>query len=139
MKKFIYYILSPFLLYAFSSCSKSLDEVNASFPQLAPSKIDLNAGSWKPILLSAADEFPLAAPVATSSPGYVAELNEIKAWQHKLTEREEAIINYWSVGGVLRWNELHKIHRQKSWLPVPYFVRQQCNLLLQQGKDHVAF
>lgn len=119
MKKFIYYILSPFLLYAFSSCSKSLDEVNASFPQLAPSKIDLNAGSWKPILLSAADEFPLAAPVATSSSGYVAELNEIKAWQHKLTEREEAIINYWSVGGVLRWNEIMRELVAKHNLP-PY-------------------
>ena len=57
----------------------------------------LDAGLWKPIL-AVADSFPVAAPVATATPGYIAELNEIKSWQRNITGQQKQIIKYWSAG-----------------------------------------
>ena len=51
-------------------------------------------------------EFPVAAPIATNSPAYIAELNEIKSYQRELTEKQKEIIKYWSAGAILRWNEI---------------------------------
>src|SRR5687768_17147728 len=50
------------------SCSKSLTEKNLSFPPLAPAQIDLDAGTWLPILLTGPTEFAVAAPGATNIP-----------------------------------------------------------------------
>ncbi len=88
------------------SCRKDINDRTAAYPALAPSNLDLNAGDWKPILLSAPDEIALAAPVATNTPAYVAELNEIKAYQKNLSNEQKDIIKYWSAGAVLRWNEI---------------------------------
>ena len=116
MKKII---LSVIIIVLISSCNKSLDETNLSFQQLAPQKIDLNAGAWKPILLSAPDEFTLAPPVATTSPQYIAETNEIKGWQQNLSSKQKEVIKYWSAGAVLRWNEILRELVAKRNLP-PY-------------------
>ena len=39
---------------------------------------------WKPILLTGPTEFPVAAPAATNTPDYIAQINEIKTWQANL-------------------------------------------------------
>jgi len=88
------------------SCNKDLTDRTHEFPALQPSNLDLNAGTWKPVLLTAPDEFTIPAPIATNSPAYVAELNEIKAYQRDLTEEQKASIKFWSAGAVLRWNEI---------------------------------
>lgn len=88
------------------SCNKELTERNEQFAALAPATTDINAGSWKTILLSVPTEFAVAAPVATNTPGYVADLNEIKGYQRNLTNKQKAIIQYWSAGAILRWNEI---------------------------------
>jgi len=89
------------------SCNKSdLNDRSNEFPALEPANIDLNAGTWMPVLLTAADEFTVPAPIATNTPAYVAELNEIKAYQRDLTSQQKASIKYWSAGAVLRWNEI---------------------------------
>src|SRR5687768_14652395 len=116
MKKII---LSVIIIVIISSCNKSLDETNLAFQPLAPQKIDLNAGAWKPILLSAPDEFTLAPPVATTSPQYIAETNEIKGWQQNLSSKQKEVIKYWSAGAVLRWNEILRELVAKRNLP-PY-------------------
>ena len=101
------------------SCSKNMDEKNSSFPALNPSNLDVNAGTWKPILLTAPDEIAVAAPVAANSPLYVAELNENKGWQKNLTPKQQESIKYWSAGAVLRWNEILRGLVAKRNLP-PY-------------------
>ncbi len=101
------------------ACSKNLEEQNEAYPALQPSKTDIDAGSWKPLLLDAADEFSLPAPAAANSPAYLAELNEIKSWQAALTADQKAKIQFWSVGGVLRWNEIMRSLVAKYNLP-PY-------------------
>ena len=89
-----------------TSCNKSVSDRTAYLPPLAPASEDLNAGSWKPILLPRPDTFAVATPVATGNPLYVADLNEIKGYQAHLTSDQQGQIAYWSAGGVLRWNEI---------------------------------
>lgn len=95
------------LLIAFNyACNDDITERNDQFPQLNPTNTDELAGTWKPILLTTPDEFPLDVPIATTLPAYTREINEIKSFQANITEDQKAIIAYWSVGGVLRWNEI---------------------------------
>lgn len=102
-----------------AACSKGLEQRHEQFPMLEPQKTDIDAGSWKPLLLTAADEVSLPAPEAATSPAYLAELNEIKSWQQKLTDKQKETIKYWGAGGVLRWNEIMRSLVAKYNLP-PY-------------------
>ncbi len=90
----------------FNSCSKSITEANLQYPMLNPSKPDANAGTWRPILLTAPNEFACPAPIATTSPDYVIQLNEIKSFQAEITKDERKLVEYWGAGAVLRWNEI---------------------------------
>ena len=101
------------------SCSKSVNGRTDELAPLAPSKTDIDAGTWKPVLLTGPTEFPVAAPAAVTTPGYIAELNEIKAYQRNITDEQKARITYWGAGGVLRWNELMRELVAKYNLP-PY-------------------
>lgn len=102
-----------------SSCKQTLDDRSNAYPTLNPTNIDLNAGDWKPVLLTTANEFSLAAPLPTNNAAYLRELNEIKGYQQNITPAQQAIINYWSAGAVLRWNEIMRELVAKRNLP-PY-------------------
>ena len=102
-----------------ASCSKDVEGRTDNAPALSPSNIDLNAGAWKTVLLATPDEFAVPAPIATTSPDYIAQVNEIKTWQAELTNEEKAIVKYWSAGAVLRWNEILRMLVAKHNLP-PY-------------------
>jgi hypothetical protein len=115
--KLLFTLLTICLVYW--SCSKDLDDRSHNYPSLSPANVDIDAGTWKPVLLSTADEFPVPAPIATNSPGYVAELNEIKGLQRDLSASDKEIIKYWSAGAVLRWNEILRELVAKYNLP-PY-------------------
>jgi len=121
MKKIFLFIFSILtgIVVLLSSCSKDLMERTENAPALTPANIDLNAGIWKPILLSGPTEFMVAAPSATNTPDYIAQVNEIKTWQKDLTEEEKSIVKYWSAGAVLRWNEILRELVAKHNLP-PY-------------------
>lgn len=108
MKKIIYScVIAIFIASAvISSCSKEVIGVTDNAPALKPTNIDLNAGNWKPILLSAPTDVEVAAPIATNTPDYIAQINEIKSFQSNLDSDEERIVKYWSAGAVLRWNEI---------------------------------
>jgi hypothetical protein len=88
------------------SCSKDIAETNLEYPLLDPASQDLNAGTWRPILLTGPAEFSVPAPISTTSPDYIIQLNEIKSYQADITSRERKIVNYWGAGAVLRWNEI---------------------------------
>jgi hypothetical protein len=89
------------------------------YPLINPVKADANAGTWKPVLLTAAGEFPCAAPIAVTSPDYVVQLNEIKSFQNEITNEERNLVNYWGAGAVLRWNEIMRELVAKHNVP-PY-------------------
>ena len=88
------------------SCNDDIVESNEQYPQLNPVNQDQQAGTWKPILLTAPDEFSLDAPLAVTAAAYKAEINEIKSYQVNITSDQQRIVKYWSAGGVLRWNEI---------------------------------
>src|SRR6202035_3424617 len=89
-----------------TSCQKDVNNRTANLPALDAVSTDLTAGTWKTVLLSRPDSFAVAAPVATNSPLYTADLFEIKALQKNITSDQESTIKYWAAGGVLRWNEI---------------------------------
>src|SRR5580658_1551032 len=101
------------------ACNKTITNVNSNLAPLNPTNEDLNAGTWKQVLLTRPDTFAVAAPAATSSPAYAADLNEIKGYQAHLTGDQLSQIKYWSAGGVLRWNETMRELVAKYNLP-PY-------------------
>ena len=107
------------LLIILGACNKSVSNRTTGLPPLAPANEDVNAGSWKLILLSRPDTFAVATPAATTSPLYVADLNEIKGYQAHLSSDQKGQIAYWSAGGVLRWNEVMRELMSKYNLP-PY-------------------
>ncbi|MFB9841718.1 phosphatase PAP2 family protein [Mucilaginibacter ginsenosidivorans] len=90
----------------FTSCKKDIIDRTTVYPALAPSNLDLNADTWKPVLITDPEAFSVPAPDAVNSPAYIADLNEIKGYQRNLTSDQRAIIKYWSAGAVLRWNQI---------------------------------
>jgi hypothetical protein len=88
------------------SCSKGIEERTDRLPALSPVDTDAQAGTWTPILLSGPTEFPVAAPIAVTSPDYRVQINEVKALQARMTEEDRRLVEYWSAGAVLRWNEI---------------------------------
>lgn len=120
MKKlFLSFLIAGSLAFIYISCSKEIESRTDALPALNPAKTDINAGTWKTILLTAPDEFAVAAPAAVTTPDYIAQMNEIKDWQFNLTKDQKRSIDYWAAGGVLRWNEIMRELVAKHNLP-PY-------------------
>ncbi len=122
MKRRIFYSTPLIVLIAsvfLGSCNKTVVEHTTLYPALAPTNIDLNADTWKPVLITNPSSFTVAAPDAITSPAYAADLKEIKDNQSSLTSAQKDIINYWSAGAVLRWNEILRDLVAKHNLP-PY-------------------
>ncbi|HVX50094.1 MAG TPA: phosphatase PAP2 family protein [Chitinophagaceae bacterium] len=120
MRKLTLYITYNIAVLALmAGCSKTISNRTDNIVQLSPSNTDIDAGQWKPVLLSRPDTFYVAAPATVNAPGYVSELNEIKSAQQNLSDERKAIIKYWSAGAVLRWNEILRELVAKYNLP-PY-------------------
>jgi hypothetical protein len=67
---------------------------------------DPAAGTWQMIVLSSPTQFPVPAPLATTSLAYQAELAAIRSAQAQITPDQQKAITYWSKGAVLGWNKL---------------------------------
>jgi len=122
MKKRILILMQVLVLAAsvfLGSCNKEIVDRTASYQALKPATLDLNADTWKPVLVTNPAVFTVAAPDAIGSGAYTADLNEIKNLQSNLTSDQKAIITYWSAGAVLRWNEILRDLVAKHNLP-PY-------------------
>ena len=119
MKKALSIVYITAAIIFLNGCSKELDEHNLSYPLLNPVRTDANAGTWKPVLLTGANEFACATPITTTSPDYILQLNEIKSYQAAITEEEKKLVNYWGAGAVLRWNEIMRELVAKHNIP-PY-------------------
>lgn len=119
MKNIVITLFALISLASISSCSSEIYDRSENYPTLTPTANDDLAGTWRPILLSAPDEFSLDAPVTTSNAAFTREINEIKSYQANITAEQKAIIKYWSAGSVLRWNEIMRTLVAKHNLP-PY-------------------
>lgn len=88
-----------------TGCDKDVP-LNQELKTLNPANIDEDAGTWKPILMTGVSQVAVAAPAAQTSAAFQAEIETIKTLQANLTDAQKASIEYWSAGGVLRWNEI---------------------------------
>ena len=113
--KFNYLIAA--LLFLIASCTKTVQQKNLQYAPINPLRADANAGTWAPILLTSPSEFACPAPILTTSPNYIIELNEIKSLQANITNADKELINYWGAGAVLRWNEIMRDLVAKHNLP----------------------
>ena len=104
------------ILSVMAGCDKEVSSTEILTP-LKPIKIDANAGNWKMIFMTSPSQVALAQPVDPSTDAYKAELAAIKTAQLNLTSAQRAVIDYWSVGGVLRWNQLFRELVAKYNLP----------------------
>ena len=68
--------------------------------------LDAGAGNWRMIALTGPTQIAVAAPGQVTALDYQAELTAIKNAQAALTAEQRKAIEYWSSGGVLRWNEI---------------------------------
>ncbi|HEU4688054.1 MAG TPA: hypothetical protein VFS23_06840, partial [Vicinamibacterales bacterium] len=72
----------------------------------AAQNTDPGAGNWRMIVLNGPTHFAVPAPGSTTGIDYQAELNAIRAAQSRITPQQRKAIDYWSRGGVVRWNEI---------------------------------
>ncbi len=75
-------------------------------PPLEAASLDEGAGGWRMIVLTGPEQFAVPAPAAATSDAYRAELVAVRAAQEKLTSAQRRSVEYWSGGGVLRWNQI---------------------------------
>jgi hypothetical protein len=98
-------LLSVAAVLVAAGCNKNVSSTE-QLPPLTPSGPDANAGSWSMIVLSGPSQVPVPAPAEATSDEYKAELANVKAAQAGLTQQQRDTIDYWSGGGVLRWNQV---------------------------------
>jgi hypothetical protein len=87
------------------SCDKDVP-LNQQLKALQPANLDEGAGNWKPILMTSVSQVAVPAPAPETSDTYKGELATIKTLQANLTDAQKKAIEYWSAGGILRWNEI---------------------------------
>ena len=86
-------------------CGSSIPELE-NFSVANPSSDDPGAGNWRMVVLTGPTQFTVPAPDAAGSASYAAELAAIKTAQASITDAQREAIDYWSAGGVLRWNQI---------------------------------
>ena len=114
MKRILFILIS--IVVFTTSCDKDVP-LNQELKRLEPASIDETAGSWKMILLTGPTQVTVATPAASTSDAFKAELESIKSLQAGLNDKQKEIIEYWSAGGVLRWNEILRGMVSKFNLP----------------------
>src|SRR5688572_17312961 len=112
------------LTFVVASCNKDIENLEVLTP-LQPASLDADAETWLSVnndafdvtlakSITAAETAPKifdpandkASVQNVNSDAYKAELAAIKDMQKNLTGSQKKIIEYWSCGGVLRWNQI---------------------------------
>ncbi len=112
MNKKIYTLLFLMLLVFPFSCNKDVDSKENLYA-LTPSKTDDNAASWTPVYIATSSYSTYlsgmgGAPADVTTSAYQTDLAKIKQLQGELNDDRRNAINYWSDGGVLRWNQIFR-------------------------------
>ncbi len=110
-------IVLIFSAFIFVACDKSVERDGTELDPLVPTKVDADAGTWKPMLLQSATDVSLAAPEDVSSANYQKELADMKTSMQNISDDQRVAIRYWAGGGVLRWNQIMRALVAKRNLP----------------------
>ena len=92
------------LLFTLTQCEKTPEDIFVLEPY-AETSLDTNGGSWKTFVLANGSELAVAAPEATNSATYQAELADLKNKMAAATAEQKDAARYWAVNAVLRWHE----------------------------------
>jgi len=98
-------IASAIVTLTFTACDKEL-EFKEKLVAAERVSADEDAGTWSMMVLNSPTQIAVAAPAAVGSATYQSELASIKTLQANLTSKQKKAIEYWSVGGVVRWNQI---------------------------------
>jgi hypothetical protein len=85
-------------------CDKSI--VEPTLEAYTPTKLDEKAGTWKPYILTSANQVVVAEPKAANSTEYAAELATLKTAVSVITPENKTAVAYWGAGAAFRWNEI---------------------------------
>ncbi|RYF55167.1 MAG: PA-phosphatase, partial [Cytophagaceae bacterium] len=75
------------------SCDKTIDEAQPL--AYTPASVDEHAGTWKTYVLTSPADVTLAAPTATTSSAYQAELSSLKEQSTALSAEQQQAVVYW--------------------------------------------
>lgn len=89
---------------AFNACDKTIE--TTGLDSYTPLSIDETGGTWKPFLVTSGTDITVTAPTATSSAEYQAELTALKTAVSGATAEQKTAVQYWNIGGTIRWNEI---------------------------------
>lgn len=105
MRTYIFLTVFGSLSLWLTACKEpTIDE--GILPLYEPATVDPDGGTWRTIVLKSAAEVIVPQPAAVTSVAYQQELNEIREGVLGLNPEQLEAVNYWAVGGVLRWNQI---------------------------------
>lgn len=102
--KWIRIVLAFGLVYAFS-CEKDI-LTQADYTDYAFTSLDEKGGTWKPILLTTANQISIPAPKDVTSAEYKSELEALKSAMANLNSDQKKAVAYWTNNPLVRWNEI---------------------------------
>lgn len=106
MKRIIIFGLSLVLVMSsVISCENDLP-THYQFTAYKFSNLDVDGGTWQPILFASASAIAVTAPAAVSSSEYQTELAALKAATQNLSGSQRDAVEYWTNNPVIRWNEI---------------------------------
>lgn len=106
MKKIIALSLSfALILITVISCENELP-THYNFSAYEFSNLDVDGGSWQPILFANSSTIVINAPAAVNSAEYQAELAELKSATQNLSGSQADAVAYWTNNPLIRWNEI---------------------------------
>jgi hypothetical protein len=105
MKLYSTLLAIAFSLVFITSCDKDIT-YSEQLSTLSPASLDEDAGTWDMIVLNTPNQVALAAAPDITTDAYKGELAAIKDAQSKLNDDQKKIIEYWSGGSTLRWNQI---------------------------------
>ncbi|ADB40638.1 phosphatase PAP2 family protein [Spirosoma linguale] len=98
-------ILLSALFLCVSACKEPIID-EGILPFITPSSPDADGGAWSPIVLKSAAAISVPQPDAVTSAAYQQELTGVKNGVLSSTPEQNTAVNFWAVGGVLRWNQI---------------------------------
>lgn len=87
------------------SCENELP-TRANYSAYDFTGLDVDAGSWTPVLLNGPGQIAIDAPEDVTSPEYQAELSSLKSTIGNLSGVQQEAVDYWTNNPILRWNEI---------------------------------
>jgi hypothetical protein len=111
-------LLSSLLIWLAGCTEPTIDE--GILPFNVPSSVDADGGNWRTIVLKSAADIAVPQPLPITSDTYKTELTAIKNGILASTPEQNTAVNYWAVGGVVRWNQIARQLVAKYNVPPGY-------------------